>query len=154
MSASLDDPGAARAWPFERAGEPEEPFRDPADFAARRGPGVEAVVVRIGLHDAQLLLVDRDGRWERWVYPSVERASAAARALGLPVHADVFPEELRARMTARPRPAAELARSAYPEQGRVGPVIPYPENRPPPRPASREPEEEPDVDPRLHPGLA
>jgi hypothetical protein len=142
----------ARAWPFERLGDPEEPFRAPDDFVRRQGPEVEAVVVRIGLHDAQLVLVDRSGRWERWVYTSVEEATAAARALGLRIHEASYPEELRVLVNSYARPPQDLARAPYPEQGRVGPVIPYRENRPR-RVEAPAPEEEPDVDLDLHPGL-
>ena len=120
----------ARAWPFEDKAEPQERFHRPDDFVARMGEGVEAVVVRIGLNDAQLVLVDAKGRWERWVYHSDEEAKAAAAGLGVPVHENEYPEELRVRINAYRRPAEEFDRGAYPEQGRVGPVIPYPENRP------------------------
>jgi hypothetical protein len=34
------------------------------------------------------------------------------------------------RINSHPRPAVDFDRAAYPEQGAVGPVIPYPENRP------------------------
>jgi hypothetical protein len=120
----------ARTWPFERLAEPVEPFRGPEDFVARRGPDVTGVIVRIGLCDTQLVLVDRDGTWERWVLPSVEEATAVARALGIALHAGEYPDEVRQAMNARARPLEDFTARAYPEQGRVGPVIPYPENRP------------------------
>jgi hypothetical protein len=88
------------------------------------------VVVRIGGHDAQVVVVDADGAWDRWVYHSMDEATAAAEELGIPVHTGRYPEELRVRMNAYRRPAADFDAGAYPEQGRVGPVIPYPENRP------------------------
>jgi hypothetical protein len=140
-----------RTWPFEGRGEPEEPFHDPESFVARRGRNTEAVVVRLGLHDAQLVLVDDHGRWERWVYGSVDEAKRRARALGVEVHVGSYPEATRVRMNAYVRPPEDFARGAYPEQGRVGPVIPYPENRRPPGPelVADEPESDP-----LHPGLA
>ncbi len=122
----------ARAWPFENkpeAGGAAAKFRTPQDFV-RAHPGCEAVVIRIGAHDAQVVVVDGEGAWERWVYDSTEEALEAARALGVPVHDGEYPEELRVRMNARQRPAEEYRRGAYPEQGRVGPVMPYPENRP------------------------
>jgi hypothetical protein len=119
-----------RTWPFESLGEPEEPFHAPADFVRRRGPDVAAIVVRIGLHDAQLVLVDDDGRWERWVYATVDEARRAAEALGLTPHLGEYPEEARVKLNACIRPPEDLYRGAYPEQGRVGPVISYPENRP------------------------
>lgn len=121
-----------RAWPFE--GKPEgglaQRYASPADFVARGGEGTEAVVVRIGLNDAQLVLVAGDGRWERWVYHSIEDANEAAAGLGVPVHVGEYPEATRVRMNAYVRPREDFDRGAYPEQGDVGPVNPYPENRP------------------------
>ena len=119
---------ADRAWPFE--GQKDlEPVRHPGHFVSQR-EGTEAVVIRIGLHDAQLVLVDGQGAWQRWVYRSVEEATEIAEALGVPVHVGEYPEELRVRINSFQRPAADFDRHAYPEQGGVGPVIPYPENRP------------------------
>lgn len=124
----------ARAWPFEDKPEGGRRqalrARSPEDFAADRGEGVDAVVVRIGNHDAQLVLVDAAGAWQRWVYPTVEDARSAAEPLGVPVHVGEYPEPVRMRMNARRRPPEEFAAGAYPEQGVVGPVLPYPENRP------------------------
>ena len=118
-----------RTWPFENQNE-QERFRQPADFVAARGDGCEAVVIRIGLHDTQLVLVDAGGAWDRWVYHSEAEAKEAADALGTPVHVGEYPEEMRVRMNAFQRPAESFEAGAYPEQGAVGPVIPYPENRP------------------------
>jgi hypothetical protein len=145
----------ARTWPFERKGEPREPWRAPEDFRARQGPETEAVVVRIGLNGAQLVLVDGDGAWERWVYPSEDDAVAAAERLGIAVHHG-YPEHVRVRMNARVRPLEEFELAPYPEQGRVGPVNSYPENRPrrvapAPPPADEEASEE---FLKRHPGLA
>lgn len=92
--------------------------------------GLDAVVIRIGLNGAQLVLVDDTGEWERWVYPSVDEAAGVAGDLGFPVHTNGYPEEVRVRMNRHRRPASTFVKAAYPEQGRVGPVIPYPENRP------------------------
>jgi len=117
-----------RTWPFDQQAE-EEKFRTPEDLVAAR-EGCEAVVVRIGLHDAQLVIVDGDGAWDRWVYHSVEEATETAAALGVPVHEGEYPEELRVRMNAYQRPPKSFEDGAYPEQGGVGPVKPYPENRP------------------------
>ncbi|MBW3594337.1 MAG: hypothetical protein KY391_02070 [Actinobacteria bacterium] len=118
----------ARAWPFE--GEQDfEPVRTPAQFVDQRD-NTEAVVIRIGLHDAQLVLVDGVGAWQRWVYHSVDEARAVAEALGIEVHVGEYPEDLRVRINSYQRPATDFDKSAYPEQGGVGPVIPYPENRP------------------------
>jgi hypothetical protein len=140
-----DETRRSRAWPFEDRAEGTPPRRrnGPDAFVAAAGDGTEAVVVRIGLHDAQLVVVDEKGAWDRWVYPSVDDATAAAEALGIPVHVGSYPDPLRVRMNAYRRPARDFEKGAYPEQGRVGPVIPYPENRPrrvlPPEPTGRPP---------------
>jgi hypothetical protein len=118
----------SRAWPFE--GIEEERVRTPEQFVERAGEGTEAVVIRIGLHDAQLVLVEKRGAWQRWVYHSVDEAKEVAESLGIPVHVGEYPEEMRVRMNSYQRPSIEFDRAAYPEQGAVGPVIPYPENRP------------------------
>lgn len=131
---------STRAWPFEDRPDLSERIRTPRDFLAKRG-GAEAVVVRIGMNDAQLVLVDEQGFWQRWVYHSVEEAESETQALGLEPHMGEYPEELRVRMNAARRPGRDFDLGAYPEQGNVGPVIPYPENRP--RPPYLLPEEEP-----------
>ncbi|MEA2435070.1 MAG: hypothetical protein QOG54_2527 [Actinomycetota bacterium] len=118
----------SRAWPFE--GVEEEQVRLPEQFVERAGEGTDAVVIRIGLHDAQLVLVDKRGAWQRWVYHSVEEGQQIAESLGVQVHVGEYPEELRVRMNAYQRPSIDFDKAAYPEQGSVGPVIPYPENRP------------------------
>jgi hypothetical protein len=118
----------SRAWPFE--GVEEGRASKPERFVEARGQGCEAVVVRIGLHDAQLVLVDGRGDWQRWVYHSMEEATEVAGSLGIPVHEGEYPEELRVRINSYQRPGRDYDRAAYPEQGGVGPVIPYPENRP------------------------
>jgi hypothetical protein len=105
-------------------------FRQPQDFVAARGDGCEAVIVRIGLNDAQLVLVDKDGAWDRWVYHSFDEAKTVADDLDVEVHLEQYPEGLRVRMNAHKRPRESFQEGAYPEQGEVGPVIPYPENRP------------------------
>jgi hypothetical protein len=109
----------------------------PGDFVGSSPEGIEAVVIRIGAGDAQLVLVDSDGRWDRWVYHSVEECTAVARELGIAeLHEGEYPEKTRVRMNAYQKPAGAYEDGAYPEQGQVGPVIPYPENRrrPPPDP--------------------
>lgn len=118
-----------RAWPFEEVPEGGRSIRTPEEWAAYHGDGAEAVVVRIGLHDAQLVLVARSGAWQRWVFHTVEEAEAAASGLGIPVHVGEYPEELRVRINAYVRPGRDFDAGAYPEQGHVGPVLPYPENR-------------------------
>ncbi len=97
---------------------------------ARARRGLDAVAVRIGLNGAQLVLVDDTGEWERWVYPSVDEAASAARALEIPVHIGEYPDGVRIRINSYRRRADGYGRAPYPEQGMVGPVIPYPENRP------------------------
>ncbi len=120
----------ARAWPFEDKPEPTRRLKNPEDFLAAHGEGTEAVVVRIGLNDAQVVLIDADGAWDRWVYHSLDEAKEVAENLGIPVHVGEYPEETRVRMNSYRRPPADFDRAAYPEQGQVGPVISYPENRP------------------------
>jgi methionine synthase II (cobalamin-independent) len=119
-----------RAWPFEdESEESSERIHTPEQFVARRDE-TEAIVNRIGLNDAQLVLVDGEGRWQRWVYHSVEEAKEVAESLGVEVHVGEYPEQTRVRMNSYRRPPEDFDRAPYPEQGRVGPVIPYPENRP------------------------
>lgn len=117
-----------RAWPFEETPERGK-IRTPEQFVGYKD-GVEAVVIRIGMNDAQLVLVDASGEWDRWVYHAMEEATAVAEKLRVPVHVGGYPEEMRVRINAFRRPAVDYDRSPYPEQGGVGPVIPYPENRP------------------------
>jgi hypothetical protein len=123
-----------RAWPFENVPEAGQRKRargqSPEEFVHASGDGIEGVVIRIGLNDAQLVLVDAGGDWDRWVYHSFEEAAAAASELGVTVHSGEFPEDLRVRMNTHRRTKEDFDAGAYPEQGRVGPVIPYPENRP------------------------
>jgi hypothetical protein len=103
----------------------------PEDFAGEDREGMEAVVIRIGAGEAQLVLVDGRGRWDRWVYDSVEHCRGVAERLGITaVHEGEFPEATRVRMNAHQRSETEFETGPYPEQGGVGPVIPYPENRP------------------------
>ena len=49
-------------------------------------PGVEAVVQRCGRATFDLVLVDADGVWTRWVFPSKEVAEAVAADLEIPLH--------------------------------------------------------------------
>jgi hypothetical protein len=120
----------SRAWPFEEKSEPLPVVHEPEDFLAQAPAVTEAVVVRIGLRDAQLVLIDGEGGWKRWVYPTVERATEVAESLGVAVHIGGYPEGVRVRMNGRRRSADEFDRGAYPEQGEVGPVNSYRENRP------------------------
>ena len=134
MQAASGEGGAEastqRSWPFEDHVDPLPPIRRPEDFLKRHGTETDAVVIRIGLNGAQLVLVSKSGHWDRWVLASVEEAEEAARSLGISVHVGEFPEAVRVRMNTRRREADEFERGAYPEQGRVGAVRPYAENRP------------------------
>ena len=110
---------------------PPRGFKTPKDFLAARGSeGAEAMVIRIGLNDAQLVLVDGEGFWDRWVYHSVDEATEIATSLGIDVHEGEYPEKTRVRINGYRRPKKDFERGAYPEQGVVGPVKAYPENRP------------------------
>lgn len=122
-----------RAWPFEDVPEGGRPRPQravsPSEFVADPA-GAAAIVVRIGRGGAELVVVDADGDWKRWVYPSVEDAAAAARDLGVDVTIGHFPEPVRVRMNARRRRRSEFDSGPYPEQGAVGAVTAYRENRP------------------------
>ena len=119
----------ARAWPFEDSPD-HGTIRTPEQFVEHKGAGTEAGVIRIGLNDAQLVLVDKAGDWQRWVFHSPEEATAVAEKLRIPVHVGEYPEEMRVRINGFQRQAESYDKAAYPEQGGVGPVMPYPENRP------------------------
>ena len=120
----------SRAWPFENT-EADAKILTPEQFIEKLGKdGSEAVVIRIGMNDAQLVLVDGRGRWERWVYHSVEEASKIGESLGVPVHVGEYPEETRVRIGKYVPGKDHYEKDAYPEQGEVGPLFPYPENRP------------------------
>ena len=118
----------ARAWPFEDVTE-HGTIRTPEHFVTYK-KDTEAVIIRIGLHDAQLVLVAGSGEWQRWVYHSMEEATEVAEKLHVPVHVGEYPEEMRVRINSYQRTARDYDKGAYPEQGGVGPVMPYPENRP------------------------
>ncbi len=47
---------------------------------------VEALLQRCGLDTYDLLLIDLQGNWTRWVFPSEEEALAVADSLGVPLH--------------------------------------------------------------------
>lgn len=49
-------------------------------------PEVEAVLQRCGLDTYDLVLVDVEGNWTRWVFPSEEEAVAVAQDLAIPLH--------------------------------------------------------------------
>lgn len=119
-----------RAWPFEDKPEGGVRIRTPEQYVDHFGDGAEAVVIRIGANDAQLVLVAPQGSWDRWVYHSLEEAKRVADSLGVPVHEGEYPEELRVRINSYRRPPEDFDRGAYPEEGWIGPAISYPENRP------------------------
>jgi hypothetical protein len=55
------------------------------DFKLLR-PDVEAVLQRCGLNTYDLLLIDLQGNWTRWVFTSEDAAAAVAEGLDLPLH--------------------------------------------------------------------
>ena len=125
----------SRAWPFQDSPEASGPSR-PLDVYGfvERSPAdqTDAVITRIGLSGFQLVLVAQDGSWDKWVYATKQDALEAARAARIGnIHEDSYPDEVRVRMNSYQRPRADFDSGAYQEQGRVGPVRPYPENRPP-----------------------
>jgi hypothetical protein len=68
-------------------------------FAASRS-GVDAVVQRIGAGTWDLILIDADGAWDRWVFASREEASAAGEGAGASLH-EGWTDELSQRVTRR-----------------------------------------------------
>ena len=63
-------------------------------------PDVEAVLQRCGLRTFDLLLIDSDGNWTRWVFASEETAAAAAEDLDVPLHRG-WDERITRRMNKR-----------------------------------------------------
>jgi hypothetical protein len=49
-------------------------------------PDVEAVLQRCGADTFDLVLIDLDGNWTRWVFPSQEVAEAVAADLEIRLH--------------------------------------------------------------------
>ena len=88
----------------------------PEEFVASR-PGVEAALMRIGIHSAQAVLVAASGEWLRLVLESVEEARALCRRLGVEAH-DGYTDQLRQRMGAWQRSPQDWARAPYPERTR------------------------------------
>ena len=48
--------------------------------------GAEAVLQRLGEDTFDLILIDVEGNWTRWVFPSEEVAEWVATDLGIPLH--------------------------------------------------------------------
>ncbi len=59
---------------------------------------VEAVAQRCGADTFDLVLVDLEGAWTRWVFPSQEAAEWVAGDLGVPLHHGWDDERLTLRM--------------------------------------------------------
>ncbi len=53
-----------------------------------RHSGVEAVLQRCGVDTFDLILIDLEGNWTRWVFPSEEQAEVVADRLEVPLHRD------------------------------------------------------------------
>jgi hypothetical protein len=64
-------------------------------------PDVEAVLQRCGLDTFDLLLIDLDGNWTRWVFPSREIAEGVARDLDVAVHDGWDDDRMAKRMNKR-----------------------------------------------------
>ena len=73
--------------------------KDARAFVAQHD-GVQAVVQRIGADTFDLILIDAEGNWDRWVLPSAQAALDAAEALGVAAH-DGWPDDLAKRMNRR-----------------------------------------------------
>ena len=68
-------------------------------FAMLR-PDVEAVLQRCGRDTWDLVLIDVEGNWTRWVFVSREAAEAAAEDLEVPLH-DAWDARMTQRMNRR-----------------------------------------------------
>jgi hypothetical protein len=62
--------------------------RTPAELRkfATYQPDVEALLQRCGLDTYDLLLIDFEGNWTRWVFASEDEAVAVADSLDVPLH--------------------------------------------------------------------
>lgn len=78
---------------------------------------VEASIMRIGLHNTQVVLVAADGEWLRFVVASPSQAEAFCKRLKV-THHEGYPESLRLRMGSYQRSRADWAEAPYPEQRR------------------------------------
>ncbi len=63
-------------------------------------PDVEAVLQRCGVDTYDLVLIDLDGNWTRWVFTSEELAMTVANRLEIPVHRE-WDERMVKRMNNR-----------------------------------------------------
>jgi hypothetical protein len=63
-------------------------------------PDVEAVLQRCGRDTFDLLLIDLDGNWTRWVFPSEGLAEAVAADLDVPLHRE-WDDRMTRRMNKR-----------------------------------------------------
>jgi hypothetical protein len=63
-------------------------------------PDVEAVLQRCGRETFDLLLIDLDGNWTRWVFTSDRVAREAATDLGVPLH-EGWDDRIARRMNGR-----------------------------------------------------
>jgi hypothetical protein len=88
----------------------------PRHFVKTR-KAVEASIMPIGLHTAQVVLVAEDGEWLRFVVPSFEAAKTMCERLKIEAH-EGYPEHLRQRMSAYRRSPADWANAPYPERQR------------------------------------
>ena len=68
-------------------------------FAEAHRP-VDAVVQRIGRDTWDLILIDADGAWDRWVFESQEAASEVARQVGAELR-EGWSDDLSQRVTRR-----------------------------------------------------
>jgi len=68
-------------------------------FVALR-PDVEAVLQRCGLRTYDLVLIDPQGNWTRWVFTTEAAAAAAAEDLEVPLHRG-WDERMSRRMNRR-----------------------------------------------------
>jgi hypothetical protein len=88
----------------------------PEEFVASR-PGVEAAVMRIGVHSTQVVFVASSGEWLRFVVESPDEARVLCLRLEVEAH-EGYPDHLRQRMGAYQRSPEDWARAPYPEQSR------------------------------------
>lgn len=88
--------------------------KTPAQFVSTR-PGVEAVVMRIGLHTTQVVFVAESGEWLRFVVSSPEEALALCETVNVKPH-DGYPDHLLQRIASYRRSPEDWAAAPYPER--------------------------------------